>query len=308
MLADTVAELERGFTDKVDRKALRKVLFLLAERGYRPEPIEERGQVETERQEFKRAFMISADATGDCLITYGFEDRGAVRWLMANVHHLLGITRAGEERQSLDEAKLKVERLAATVASPFAFAEVPADFAFAAIAGAARATPPPGPPSLAYWRAMLREVPEVEHPAASLPRAHVGAEERRTASVTLEAAMPWRLELGLAAPLLEQLYEARTADADEETKNAQVEEATREACKEVITADVVKDHAGRLMDLAYLLHLLGEEGAGTLLAAADDLVERGHESDYARGLLDKTVVLLVQSLRASAERAKAQAR
>src|ERR1700723_3120405 len=91
-LTDTIAELELGFPDKPDRRALRKVLFLLAQAGYEPrdieEPIVEQARLATP---LAAAFMVSPDGTGDTVLTVGREERGRVAWLIAHLTFRDGI-------------------------------------------------------------------------------------------------------------------------------------------------------------------------------------------------------------------------
>src|ERR1019366_6525130 len=76
-LTDTVAELELGFPDKPDRRALRKILFLLSQAGYEPRELEEHGGDEANFVEpLNVAFIVSPDGAGDTVLTVGREERG----------------------------------------------------------------------------------------------------------------------------------------------------------------------------------------------------------------------------------------
>jgi len=298
-LADTVRELELGLTDKADRRALRKILFLLANAGFRPTPIEDQSAAPEVAPRFEIAFMVSADASGDSVVTYGVEERGRVRWLVAHLNGARGVTRAGEEEQPLDRARAHVERLRQTDPRPFVSAEVPADFALGRIAEAVRGAKSGLPSVIAFWRGRLDGAPVVPHPGEKLPRAaDTTSEDRRRAALAMDESLLWRLELGVASPVLRELQAVRAEAVDADDRKAKTEAAITRVRAQLFTPEVRLDHETRLLDLAYLLHLRGREGSPLLLAALDDLRERGADSDYARGVLDKTVVLLVNTLEA----------
>jgi hypothetical protein len=303
LLADTVAELERGFPEKADRRALRKILFLLSQAGYRPRPIEEAEEEEAAPAEapFEFGFLVSADGRGDAVVSYGVQEGKRVRWIVGHVNGRTGVTDATEEEFSLEDSKTRVKRLLESAPRPFLSSEVPPALALGLMADAVARTKGALPPAVAYWRARLKNVEMPPHPAETLPRAETDEETRRRVPMMMDATLLWRLELGVAAPLLRELYEAQTDDAlSDEEKNARTDEALHTARAHAFTPDVVRDHECRLRDLGYLLHLHGQtEESGILLSALDDLRARGPESDYAVGMMDKTVVLLAETLRES---------
>lgn len=305
-LTDTVAELERGFTEKGDRKALRKVLFLLSQAGYRPTPIEEmepEGTPKALPKEF--ALLESADSYGESVVTYGVQVGDRVRWLVANLSERSGITRAGEEEMPLETAEGHVQRLTQKEGSPFLAAVVSPEYALGRIANAVAKTKGVVPPVIAYWRSRLPAAAEIPHPAEEIPREEIGDETLKALPYEVEAALPWRLELGAVSPLLREIYEAQAEIEDQEEKAAASKRAIEAARESLFTPDVVHDHANRLLDLAYLVHLHGKEGAGRIVYAADDLRQKGHLSEYGAGLLDKTLFVLIESFRKESQRAQA---
>jgi hypothetical protein len=307
LLCDTVAELERGFTEKPDRRALKKILYLLEQAGYSPQEIEEHQEPQPERQRFEAGFMMSSDARGDTPITYGFEEKGRVRWLTAYVNEGTGITNASEEDMTPDEAEARLRQLRTASAKPYVSSEIPAEYALSRLARALKRHAGPTPMAIAYWRTILSQAAEMPHPSDQLKATETTETERKQSTVLLDSTLMWRLELGLAMPLMQELYEAeqRGEGADEDARRERTQAIFADARKQLFTETVIADHLMRLRDLAYLIHLHGGPETGLLLSAAQDLEGRGPDSDYARGLLDKTVVLLVQTMRQSAEKEKA---
>ena len=60
--------------------------------------------------------------------------------------------------------------------------------------------------------------------------------------------MSWRIELGAATPIMERMYEAQqeAKDLGEDAQKEKVREAGVQARKEVLTPEVLADHAMRL--------------------------------------------------------------
>ena len=300
LLCDTVAELERGFTEKADRRALKKVLWLLEKAGYTPAEIEGDAATPTARAGLEAAFMLSADARGDTPLTYGFEDKGRVRWLTAYINEARGLTHASEESMTPEEGENRLKVLRISQAPPYLSVEIEPKYALSRLKRAlAQNKPGTVPAAIAYWRSTLEKAEDLPHPSLELKAGKTKPKERSEDILLMDSTLSWRLELGAATPILERMYEAQQAnkEASEEVKTEATKAAGAEARKEVVTPEVVADHAMRLRDLAFLMHRLGDENHGKVLAAAEELEKKGPESEYAKGLVDKTVVILVETMR-----------
>lgn len=305
-LADTVGELERGFDEKPDRRALRKVLYLLAQAGFEPTPLDLEAPPEPEPEDapYAAALLASADGEGCSWVVYGQQAGDKVLWLEAVLHEQDGIVDAAEGSTPLDQAATTLERYRRTPRAPIACGPCPPEYVLWRIARAAGRQKGRAPSVVAYWGRMLARAGEHAHPAESLVPAE--ATEKQRFQLALEAlpALPWRLELGAATPLLVDLYEDREAHqerGEEETQTARdAIVAGRRA--ELFTPDVVADHALRLRDLAWITHSRAPEDASIILATAIDLEARGPESDYARAVLEKTLYMLYESMREARER------
>ncbi|MCC7230825.1 MAG: hypothetical protein IT203_10560, partial [Fimbriimonadaceae bacterium] len=60
-------------------------------------------------------------------------------------------------------------------------------------------------------------------------------------------------------------------------------------------------HVMRLRDLAWLMHLNGQPEFGQILAAAEELESKGADSEYAKVLVDKTIVVYFEMMRDKGE-------
>lgn len=302
ILCDTVAELERGFTEKADRKALKKVLWLLEKAGYSPSPVEEDSAPSSTEPEsgLEAAFMMSADARGDTPITYGIEANGRVRWLTVYVNEARGLTHASEETMSASDGRARLSTLRERQAPPYLSGEIDPGYALSRFKRAlAKNRQGTVPAAVAYWRSAIEKATDMPHPSLALKAAKTKASERSEEILLMDPTLSWRLELGATTPVLEMMYEAQQShkDADEEARKAATKAAGEAARPLVITPEVVADHAMRLRDLAWLMHLQGDERFGKVLAAADELEKKGPDSEYGKGLVDKTVVIFVEMMK-----------
>ena len=303
-LTDTVAELELGFPDKPDRRALRKVLFLLSQAGFTPTEFDSHpGPVVDTPPALKAAFMVSPDAGGDRVITYGLESRGRVAWLIAHFTSRDGITKAIEDTTTVDESHIRVMRLRKLEPAPGISSEVPVEYALERLAQAVSITKSM-PPVMAYWRASLPKEYAATHPADSLPRSLESSLDLRHVISTIRPAAPWRLELGSLSGALEAFLEehAKTLTAEQSNDIEWWNVVLRPHREVLFTPEVIEDHRGRLLDVAYLMQLKGEAQVAEVLAVADDLQANGPDSAYAQWITSKTLLLLFDTL--SREEAK----
>jgi hypothetical protein len=299
-LCDTVAELEKGIEEKQDRRALRKILWILEKAGFIPSPDNAHSEDPGSRETLQVGFIMSADADGNTPITYGKESNSRFHWLTAYVHEVRGVVRAGTETMSMADATGRIETLRTVQRPPFLSGEIDPGFALWRIKRAlARNKPGTVSEAIAFWRSVIDRAHEMPHPAESLKAAKAKPSEMSEDVLLMDATMSWRIELGAATPIMDAMYEAQTAHKDDgpEAQREAVKAAGMEARKQVVTESVIDDHHARLMDLTMLLHQREDPTFGKVLAAAHDLRKRGAESDYAKGLVDKTVVIYVEAMK-----------
>lgn len=303
VLADTVGELERGFEDKSDRKALRKVLFLLKQRGFEPAQIESQPTERPEPSPFTFAFMVSAEGQGDTVITYARQEKNQVRWLIAYTNSTVGIRDAFEEKTSVEDAPAKAKNLLTRQDYPFVGCEIPVDFALSRLRTAREATKGAMPPIIPLWRVQFDSAPFMEHPAERLPRKEADERVRENLIYKVGPMRPWRLELGVATSFLFSVYELRQQEKENPGTGSPIDtwELQRQARSKAFVGAVQKDHETRLLDLAYILHAKGDPESGTVLSVLDDVRARGSDSDYATALFQKTMCLATSALKKSPE-------
>jgi hypothetical protein len=308
-LADTIAELELGFPEKTDKRALRKVLYLLSQAGFEPREIEEfAARLDVPIVPIEAAFMVSPDGLGDTVITYGLEERGRVGWLVAHLNSRTGVTRAVEDATTLDEAHTRLIRLRNLTPSPFISSEVPVEFALSRLSKAISITKSL-PPVVAYWRARLPKEATQSHPMDAVARKKFEDETLKAFLTNDEATMSWRLEMGSLAPALSELFDEKFEQDAERQVAAEKWEATMStARKQLFNGETIADHRVRLLDLAYLSQLKGLATSDMLLALADNLSEFGPESVYANTIAAKSMLLFVHSLRAANAKEAARAK
>ena len=305
-LCDTVAELAEGLDAKADRKALRRILWSLEKEGITPTP-REHSEVAASDKPLEFAFMMSADAMGDTPITYGFQQGSKFRWITAYLNETKGIKRASDETMKVEDAKIRADRLRSENAPPFLSGEIEPAFALWRMKRAlAKNKPGTVPEAIAYWRSILDRAEDSSHPVADSKMGKIKTPEADEI-LLMEPTLPWRIELGAATPVLERMYEAQQLHKgdDEEAQREAVKAAGAEARRDIITQEVVDDHLMRLRDLALLMQAKGDETAMKVLATAKDLEKNGADSAYAKGLVDKTVVVYVETMKQAEARRSA---
>lgn len=299
MLADVVAELERGIDEKPDRRALRKIQYLLQRTGYRPTPIEipEEEPAEIVKTHYEAALFVAPDAAGHSICLLGEEKSRRVRWLEAVTNPITGFETAQEFETTVAEAPQYLESLVHGRYRHWASSPVPLDFAKGRLNSALQRTGERIPTLIAFWKSSFEGVLEPRHPAEDLARTEVSADDLARVALTLEGSRDWRLELGAVAPTVERLAEVFEGAPETEDRRTQANEVMVESCQTIFTPEVILDHSIRLLDLAYLRNLRREADVSLLVSASDDLRTQGANSAYARALLDKTVSAFLVALR-----------
>lgn len=299
-LANTVSELVLGFPEKADRKALKKVLYLLAQSGYHPEEPEEPARpVDSApaRERYRRGYMACADVLGEAVFGFGEELDDRVGWLVTHIHELHGCAGAEQMESSVEGADAQFARIGKSAPKDLLFVEIPVEYAKYRIRRSleGHATPK----AVAFWRTRLLDAVEVAHPALDLPRAELDSDGLRRVALAQYQIIAWTIERGQALPGLARISEAikGVPEGDEEERGKAVGQAIRDATSSVINDALIADHKMRLLDLAYALHLKGSSEAGEVLAVYDDLVELGPSSAYSVALLERTVYMIVDEAR-----------
>jgi hypothetical protein len=312
ILCDTIAELERGVTEKADKKALKKVLWILEKAGFEPGEVENSGAPASAETAVKAvAFAMSADAGGDTPITYGMPYGGKFRWLTAYLHETRGITRASDDTMSRSEAESRIEVLRKSEAPPFLSGEIEPAYALWRIKRAlGKNKPRTVPEAIAYWRSAIDKATELPHPSLKLKATKTKPAERAEDILLMDSTLAWRIELGAATPVLESMYKAQTEnkDATEEEIKEAIKAAGVEARKTVLTPEILAEHVMRLRDLAYLMSLKEDPNFSKVLSSVQELEKLGSDSEYAKGLIDKTVVIYVETMKRSDEQAQQKQR
>ncbi len=296
MLADTIGEMALGFTEKADQKAIKKILFLLSRAGYQPTKHEDEPVVKAAKAPAEWAFLRSPDAAGCSLVTYGKEGKDRLRWLHVSLNEDKGILDAFDDDVSHSDLE---KYLAGLEANP-KVAPIETGYGLNRVARALARSSGYLPPVIAYWRSMLPPVEGWVHPADSLHRRKFSSEDHGYIPMTIEEAFPWRLELGSVAGIFAEMHDEYSR-AETEGKSDRFEAMKEQSRGALFTPDIIADQATRLLDLAYVRHDKRRDDAHLLLSAADELRTEGAASGYARGLFDKSLLMLAEIYRRSSE-------
>ena len=300
-LTDTIAELERGFPDKADRKALKRILYLLGERGFTPTPLDELTSVPDVpvTNLIRRALLATADTDGNTNLHIALESNHKVRYLNVTIHAIQGV-RAASEQSSLtaefEKHWLSIQKEARTTR---AVGEVDFDYAAFRIRQAVRNTKKRLPTSIASWTEILTSDTSVVHPTTGWTASETDDETLFDLTQTLDHVWGWRFEMGLMYSGLEWLYSEQLEGKNDTP--AEKEERYRQAMKK-LAADVVTDadladYALRCRDIALVTRESQPKNSDRALAAALDIETRGTASPFLRAIIEKTVVSLVVHLK-----------
>ena len=298
-LADTVGELARGFDEKADRRALKKVLYLLSQKGFEPSEIEE-GEAKAEEPvaPYRAALMTSADPSGSTFVLVGLETAGKVVWLRATIDEQVGVVEASEGTCPVDEAPAEFQRMRQAMRPPMIAAEVAPEYALSRIVRALGVQRGRAPSVIAYWGRHLDGVSPLPHPTEALKPGKATKDQRYQVAMTVTPAVAWRLELGSASARIMEFAGAIEEGEDPESIGPRRDAWMLENRAVLFTDAIAADHAVRLRDLAMLLEGSDPDQAALVLATAVDLEKKGSESDYARAVVDTTMYLTMRHLKA----------
>lgn len=309
--ADKLAELEEQAQSKDEQKGIRKALFTLKQKGFEPKmataPKAEAKVAET----FRKGLILTSDESGESTISFGVQEGQRVRWLFANVHPRFGIRAAREKSMPLEEAEAIWPGMRVSANRPRIVAEIDADYALGRLKQALELpTKAPVPPVLATWRKHLDPAVAVkDHPSKGWKsEEEISQDYRRAIPFQLEPSQPWRLDLGAAAPILQELDEVqkKKGTAEEPERLKRLDAAQEKFQAQIMTPELVNDHLTRLRDLALILKVRESKAWNIAISAADDLEKRGAASDYAYGLIRKTFLMFLHSLSQADQQATEQ--
>lgn len=304
-LTDTVAELERGFTEKADKKALKKILFLLAQRGLIPSEIEEpEALTESEiRAPIRRALLATADPNGNTNIHIAVEVTKGMRWLNATVHAQKGVLAATEIKSSVGDVEKVLDSIIREERSHRAVGEIPFDYANFRILSAIAHTKKALPPTMAYWRDQLRSDHAGEHPTLDWSAPEMSEEELREMPHFFDHVWGWRLELGTMVSGLEWLYQEQMAGRSEtsDEKEIRYRNGIRKVSLDAVTEDDLGDYILRLRDIAFVTKASQPTQSDRALGAALSIEEAGIDSPFMQTLVERTIISLVRHYQSLSE-------
>lgn len=302
-LANTISELELGFEDKSDRRALRKILFLLKQAGIQPDVVEETGDPVVVAGPLGctigtgPAIQMSPGIEGSIRLMIPFEIRGRIQWWSSRIHGVHGVETASQEEETLERAEQRRAELLGYGDVYLLTAEVPREYAMGRLKHALDGSKL-SDPTTASWRAKLRDVAPISGPSLdgipALPYSDELVSQEREAQSALYL---WRLELGKAADVYENLVNRQGADSyDIEL----LERAVDATLATLFDAPSVEDHVFRLREMAYLSNLRGVGEPSAYLAVANHLEVEGARAPYAKALLMRAVLEFAANMEAKA--------
>lgn len=301
--------------DKNTRKAARRALYLLSQRGIAPPPPAPQSTISTPSASSRpllSAWASAYDGAGNRLVflTWTNADGGHPSFLQALLNDEAGVRDMDTRRISRRELDERLEGYAAQLEGGIALAEIAPDYGRFLLHQArelsrqARHQTPTGFVDLLN---ALGE-PEQAYPTAPVWQRVTEAEVRAEADAPPAADLfqlpwfqAWFLDVNDVVPWLSDIYEViLDSDASEDAKKQGLEDVARKAAAELFDDDRSDRYARRLEETADVLHRRGREPeAKQALRHALDLREAasGGDSEFAVALVQRTMQAAIEMLR-----------
>jgi hypothetical protein len=288
-LATTLADAADAFDAKADRRAIKRLLFLLEQRGIRPDVVAPPVPAEPEpTSAHPTVWMFRPGVAQTDFAIYSAE---------TSLFRSVTITGTVITRASQREIPAPPE-LAEVVQFPY--------LVFAQRFREARSATERLPLICGTWRDHLA-APEdtLIHPAdegqTDGPNVDVAPEADSVRAIVFGDAdlSRWRLELGVVAPLAVEISQLTAENLQDRAHlNALFERTSAPIATDAWRAE----HDQRLADLLWFRRQTDPESASPVREVRQDLRANGANSAYVRALVEKTFFLFLQSLRTQRER------
>lgn len=282
-LCDTVQELILGLPDREDRRPLKRVLYVLRQKGFEPSDPDQAKPESPKDAHAVFAILASANRHGYTTLVYAARDGLKVRQMFASVNDRWRFLRVRMVNYPHGKAQWAKEEVLSTYPAPLVEC-VDAGYVLFRIARRVADQKngelyrPNG-----FWRRLLGEASEPEHPTTRIPSVRLDSAARLEHLRAHPVVSTWRLAIHPSEEVWSELLAARWSE--EGDKAAILEGVLLENRASLASKEAIAEHSERLRDLAYLEHVRGEEGSGRTLAVALDLEARGGASDYFAQLL-----------------------
>lgn len=306
-LADTVYQVLQTIGDKADRKALKKVAYLLEQAGFRGRDYEEEARPEPRSAAARPAnkYLVGgmrlANTHGYSMWLVGLNRKGKCEAVMSEQLERFGVFRVGvlDPIPSLYCRGARDRWIGTDEARAVA---VDPEYALWRLARAYRKRIPErcqGQDALPpFWQKLVDSVEEIDHPAFAIPRTRMRSRERAHFLAELPLIEHWTLSLAPQFEVWTKIHEIRWAeDESAEEQEREIAQALLDHRDETIEP-VVVDFSERLLDAAMLMDRKGDVRAGCLIDATHDLLERTADSDFAQFICTMTARRLSTNLEA----------
>ena len=296
-LADMVYELAETIGDKADRKALRKVLWILKQAGFEPaeEPSEPKAQPQ-ERLPYRLlgAVMGFPGSHGYQMLIAHVEHSGKSSNLFMEVNDRWGYVVAKETkgdlrlvRAAMDNMIEKANRLAV---------EADPTWVISRMAASVRNKKPDVPRDVplklpGLWKRIFERTEDLPHPSTKMVPTPQTADQRGDLLLNLEHIQHWRLSLHPGEEVWTAIHAIRwDEDRSQEEREVALIEALIEHKADLFRDEVVQDLSQRQRDAAYILDAAGDARGTRLLSIAHEFGMRREESDFANWIMGGTAL------------------
>lgn len=282
-LCDTAAELVQGFEEREDKRALKRVLFLLKQQGYTPTDYEsESAPKRPKRTDVPVAQQISCDFHGFYYLKAAVRSGSRLRCVIVQGHDTWHFA-----RHCFYDAPLlhlpDQKHVMRTAFPPHEVFDIDPDHCLQRIRHMLDDQTRGERAKLnGFWRKTLDSAQDAPHPASKIKPAPLSMEAQAQYMRDHRVVSRWRAGFGVDDPFWPDIHPIRWALMDEPEALAEaVTEFLLERRKEVFHQGIIEDHLIRLRDLAMHQEIVGDPDARKTMTLAAELERGGANSQYA---------------------------
>ncbi len=297
-LADTVYQLAETIGSKPDRKALKRILWILEREGFSGRDYEDRNEPSEKMLRSRKFLMagICVDFSKDATHFFIMGRRGAEYEVL-----LVAVRDSDREYhlETLGPGRItgapNMVKLWESV-FPENKCEVDPNYVAGRILEALR-TGSPSDTSIklpSWWQRAFESAEAVSHPSCEISVRPMTSSGRQKVLQSVPLIGNLFIPFYADNEMWTDFHAVRWfSDIDDSQKKAEIHKILMDSLDRVITDDLVEDYEQRLLDTAYILHCQGNPNAGGVIELAKDFALRRERSDFGQRLLLNTAISIV---------------
>jgi hypothetical protein len=290
-LCDTVYELAQGIEEKQERRILKRILYILSQKGFEPSDYESEQTLRTRERPGRALMNLGFDQFGLTAFIYMGPAVKQVKSCMIAAQDWYGYIFQNFCDGPIENLSFGIKKLLRP--DQKLEAEVDPAFAFWRCARAHQRRNLKdeihGEAMPNWWRKIFEKAEPVDHPALALEPARTTPEEREQLWDVIEDLIGWRFHVMPQLEIWTDIHAIRWDPIlSTEERNLRLERLLDGARKELLTDWFLESWIEHIHDLAYVLSIKGHPDALRILSLAGEVQQLGTESPFMRQLLRRS--------------------